>query len=98
MKQKLFLVFVILGIIIASGCTQGNAPASDKKSCTVDSDCVAASCCHPSDVVNKKYAPDCAAVSCTASCESILDCGCGKPVCINNKCEVQKTSSESWCP
>ena len=101
MKQKYFLALAILGIIVVSACIQeSNTPGSneDKKFCNIDSDCVPASCCHPNDVVNKKYTPDCTDIGCTASCESILDCGCGKPVCLNNNCEVQKISSESWCP
>jgi len=60
--------------------------------CNVDSDCVPASCCHSESVVNKKYAPNCDVIDCTASCEGPLDCGVGKPVCIDNKCQI-----ESFC-
>ena len=80
-----------------NGCIQQSNDI-DRKLCNIDYDCVPAQCCHSTDVINKKYAPDCAQGGCTASCESILDCGCGKPACINNRCEVQKISSESYCP
>ncbi len=69
----------------------------EEKYCEVDEDCVSATCCHASEVVNKNYAPDCSNIACTTVCQSILDCGCGKPICINNKCEIEKTN-ESYCP
>ncbi|MBU1202761.1 hypothetical protein KKH39_01830 [Patescibacteria group bacterium] len=56
--------------------------------CESDDDCVPATCCHPTRVVNKNYAPDCAAVACTFSCEGPLDCGAGHPACENNKCVI----------
>ncbi len=57
--------------------------------CDTGSDCVPAQCCHPSACINKDYAPDCSAVSCTASCEGPLDCGAGSCGCVNGVCVVE---------
>jgi len=62
--------------------------SSGNKTCAIDTDCVPATCCHPTEVINKELAPDCSAVLCTMSCETILDCGQGEPVCKNNICEI----------
>ncbi len=60
-----------------------------QKSCFIDSDCVPAQCCHPTDVVNKLYAPSCSSISCTEECrDGTLDCGSGKPSCVNSKCVI----------
>lgn len=59
-------------------------------SCVADEDCVPATCCHPTQVVNKQFAPNCRAIMCTMSCETVLDCGRGMPVCNNGTCEVKK--------
>ena len=57
--------------------------------CFRNDDCVPATCCHPTDVVNTSFAPDCADTMCTMSCETILDCGRAIPVCDNGKCVIQ---------
>ena len=62
----------------------------DAQTCTQDSDCVEAQCCHATGVVNKKYAPECQNVYCTESCEGPLDCGKGSPACENSKCVIKK--------
>lgn len=56
--------------------------------CNIAEDCVPAECCHPTTVVNKNYAPDCAAAPCDFSCQGPLDCGVGKPDCQNNRCII----------
>ena len=58
------------------------------KSCNTNDDCVRASCCHATDVINKEFAPDCSDVMCTMSCDTVLDCGQGEPVCNNGICEI----------
>lgn len=57
--------------------------------CTVDGDCVADKCCHATGVVNKEFAPDCSDAMCTMSCETVLDCGRGKPVCDGGVCGIE---------
>ncbi len=61
---------------------------ADLTSCQTDADCVAATCCHPTSVVNKNNAPDCTAIACDMSCQVPLDCGGAKIACQNNKCTV----------
>jgi|APSaa5957512622_1039677.scaffolds.fasta_scaffold648400_1 hypothetical protein len=57
-----------------------------EKQCSVDSDCVKATCCHAVDSVNKEHGPDCTGNICTLDCEpGTLDCG-GKVKCIENTC------------
>ena len=83
-----------------NGCENGacNTTTSDISFCQTDSDCVPASCCHPTDVVNRANAPDCTNIFCTEECqENTMDCGCGEPVCVNNQCEVAWTGNYDWC-
>ena len=62
--------------------------ASDE--CSVDGDCVPASCCHPNSCANKNSAPDCVSVKCTMECKlNSLDCGQGSCSCVNKKCAVK---------
>lgn len=61
---------------------------NDHKACETDTDCVPATCCHATDVINKNFAPDCSDMMCTMSCETALDCGRGKPVCKDGICEI----------
>ncbi len=68
-----------------------------KTFCTGDSDCIRASCCHPTSTINKDYAPNCKNTFCTADCSGPLDCGCGKPACINNQCDIKKLSGAGYC-
>jgi hypothetical protein len=57
--------------------------------CSANSDCVAASCCHPKTCVVKSGAPSCSKVFCTEECASgSLDCGQGSCACVENKCKA----------
>lgn len=67
---------------------QVSVNTNDLSSCQTASDCVAATCCHPTSLVNKKYAPDCAAIACDLSCQVPLDCGGAKIACENNNCTI----------
>ena len=67
----------------------GRNKAEDNKSCIVDEDCVPVACCHAAEVVNKEFAPNCDNKMCTMSCETVLDCGRGKPVCNDGVCEIE---------
>jgi putative hemolysin len=63
--------------------------SNSTKECSVNSDCVAASCCHASSCTSKENAPECSSVMCTMNCQSgTLDCGQGNCQCINNKCQA----------
>lgn len=65
--------------------------------CESDSDCTPSSCCHPTETVNKEFAPDCSGVACTLSCSGPLDCGCGVPSCENNRCTIKQANNEEMC-
>jgi hypothetical protein len=60
----------------------------DAQTCTIDSDCVPAQCCHPTGCVNQAAKPDCTAALCTMSCEGPLDCGAGSCGCTKGRCSV----------
>ena len=79
---KVIMVIFVLSSLLAS-CSS----IPKEKQCTVDSDCVAATCCHATDVVNKEFRPDCSSVLCSAVCEEgTLDCGQMVPSCIEGAC------------
>jgi len=81
--KKIIVGLLLMVSIFFISCA---APAAEQ--CSVDADCVPAQCCHPTGAVNKAYAPDCAAVLCTASCEGPLDCGAGEIKCVSNRCTI----------
>lgn len=56
-------------------------------SCKSDSDCVGATCCHPTSCMNKAYRGMCNLL-CTQVCQGPLDCGAGHCGCVNNRCTV----------
>lgn len=58
-----------------------------RRVCHRDSDCVPASCCHPTSCVPRQQRPDCSAVSCTQECRpGTLDCGQGYCDCQAGRC------------
>ena len=62
---------------------------AEEKQCSVDRDCIAASCCHSTSAVNKDNAPNCQGILCTASCEpNTMDCGQAKARCVEEICAV----------
>ena len=100
-KDVLAWVFLIIGLgfgvlLVLSIFNDYFFPKFDWKpgdptayTCTQDSDCVPASCCHPTDAVNKDNAPDCSGTMCTMNCEpNTLDCGQGEIKCVKNECIV----------
>src|SRR5271169_6654431 len=56
-------------------------PAAEQ-SCTNDSDCVPAECCHPGSCINKAYKHVCN-LMCTNVCQGPIDCGAGHCGCVN---------------
>ena len=99
MKNKWLLIVLLVVVSISIFVpTKPFKEKIDTKSCKIDSDCVPANCCHSTNVLNKANAPDCTKIDCTLECRSnTLDCGCGKPVCVNSKCEIAWTKNDSWC-
>ena len=82
MKKIIFLLGLLVGLLLV-GCV----PV--EKQCAVDLDCIQATCCHPSEAVNKDYKPNCGGVLCTAVCEpGTLDCGQGEIKCVSGGCKI----------
>jgi len=74
-----------------------NISLEGEEFCSEPADCVPAQCCHPSYLVNKRYAPDCSNTACTAVCGSILDCKQWVPTCENNTCGYRfETKDYVW--
>jgi hypothetical protein len=83
MKKRILIISLIALSFLAIACTP------QELQCEQDSDCVAAACCHASSAVNKEFAPNCAGILCSASCEpGTLDCSQGKVACVKNECQV----------
>ena len=91
MKKGLIIaivvVLIIAGLVLLLVSLKGEkAPGY----CSIDSDCVPASCCHQSSCVAKAQAPQCKGIMCIQVSEpGTLDCGQGSCTCENNKCEVK---------
>jgi hypothetical protein len=81
-KYLIILGFVLLSLFIIS-CTPS------EKSCSLDSDCLPASCCHAINAVNLENSPDCAGQLCTTECvPGTIDCGQGEIKCVSGSCEA----------
>jgi hypothetical protein len=81
--KKIWLMICIISTLFLISCT----PV--QKECEIDGDCVQATCCHPTDVVNTENAPNCNGIICTMECKpGTLDCGQGEVRCIDNKCKA----------
>ena len=77
-------IFLLIPLIFLVACS-----VPTEKVCSVDSDCIAAQCCHAADAVNKENAPDCSGMLCTMNCEpNTLDCGQGAVQCVSGSCEA----------
>jgi hypothetical protein len=74
---------------LAKGCYRNlnYCVLNSNSSCIDDSDCVGATCCHPTSCINKAYKGVCN-VLCTQVCQGPLDCGAGHCGCVNNRCTV----------
>ncbi len=76
----------MIGLFLIS-CIGSNVPL--EKQCSLDSDCVAASCCHANESVNKANAPKCGSIFCSMECvPRTLDCSQGKVKCVEKECKV----------
>lgn len=65
----------------------------DSLYCEEDRDCIAAQCCHPRSVVNRANGPNCLGVLCDDTCSGPLECGVGRPVCVDNACVIKSLTS-----
>ena len=83
----ILILIIILGFLIYFIAKEDNKNNIIKE-CVVDSDCVAASCCHANLCVSADKEPDCKGMLCSMECSGPLDCGAGACRCINGKCDV----------
>jgi len=95
-KKGLFygLLALIIVFFIFWALIKMRSPA-DLRYCKSDGDCVPATCCHPPEVVNIKYAPDCRGMVCTEICEGPLDCGAGRIECIDSECRIIPANAQN---
>jgi len=79
--MKKTIIFLLLASILIIGCEQ------EEVECMIDSDCVAATCCHADSCIAKENAPDCEGVFCSMECiPYTMDCGQGRCICKDHKC------------
>ncbi len=85
--NKIFLIVMLLMfLILINGCKED---IPEKIYCNKDSNCIPATCCHPSSCVNINYRPDCEGLMCSMECApETMDCGQGHCECAGNKCAV----------
>ncbi len=88
------MLTLLMLVIFMVGCAK-TIPIPENKSCSADTDCVPASCCHPNDAVNKDFMPDCSSTMCTMECvPNTLDCGQGEVKCVEKECKAVMQDSE----
>jgi hypothetical protein len=85
------LIFLLIAVIITMAIilTKPNTVTEtiSNVTCTSDSDCVPAQCCHASSCINNNYKGVCNLL-CTDVCSGPLDCNAGSCGCVNGKCSV----------
>ena len=87
--MKILFGILILSVILVSGIS--GCPTSSVE-CVADSDCVPATCCHPTSCVSADKAPLCGDVMCTMDCQpGTMDCGQGYCYCDSGKCNANLT-------
>mgnify|MGYP006929348154 CR=1 FL=1 len=96
MKRGQITIFVIIALVLIIGVValflskgEGVVIEDGGDECSIDADCVKATCCHASSCVNIENAPDCSGIYCSQECQpGTLDCGQGSCGCVNKKCEA----------
>ena len=86
----IIILLIIAFIVLLFYINKINNVDESSLECTNDSDCIAASCCHPDSCVSFDKKPDCSKVICSAECSGPLDCGLGSCGCVKNKCQIVK--------
>ncbi len=88
-SKRGMILFLLVGSFLLISCTTENVSIAPEKKCSLDSDCVKATCCHAKDAVNKENAPDCKGMICTTECvPETADCGQGEIKCVYGECKV----------
>jgi hypothetical protein len=79
------IILILLGIFYFQMKPIQSIPQN--QTCTQDSDCVGAQCCHPDYCINKNYKNACNLL-CTNICQGPLDCNAGHCGCVKGRCSV----------
>lgn len=84
-------LIILLAIVLAINNKKNNEIIEVVRGdlCSIDSDCVPSSSCHPTECVIKesvKERPD--GLICSSVCSGPLDCGAGSCGCVQNKCAI----------
>ena len=88
MKIYFLLILVFIAFLLVS-CSDGSSNIPEDKRCSVDSDCVKATCCHAAETVNIEFGLDCGKQMCTQECvPATLDCGQGEIKCVDGSCTI----------
>ena len=99
--KNFFLMSLAVGLLVGVGCgpiiDEGGPGALPGPVCYVDEDCVPNGCCgEASNAVHVTDAPSCRGISCTGTCpDNSVDCGCGIPICRDQRCTVARTVSST---
>ncbi len=86
----IILILIIITIVIYQLYLVKEVPP--EKYCEMDTDCVPNKCCHPTELINMKYAPVCDEDNfCSIAIEDVtkMDTKSWKPLCQRGICEVQ---------
>ena len=98
MKNKKLWIISILILVILFICAAANYKYlfyfMNRKYCDNDLDCVLVSYCHDTDVINKFHS---AGAGGCLNGVIVLDYGCDKSICMNNRCIVERNANYSWC-
>ena len=89
-KRRQIILGIIIGLLIIGILFYFNLNKQKVDGeCSIDSDCVPASCCHADVCVIKLNTPNCSGIFCTMECQPMtMDCNQGECRCINSKCKV----------
>jgi len=91
--MKIGVFIAILAIVIVASVIFIQRAGYNVKECNVDTDCIAATCCHASACVAKDKAPNCSGIMCTEECQAnTMDCGQGSCKCENHACLAKITN------
>jgi len=94
-NKKLFwiiiVLLIVLGILIYF-IVKNNTQENKNSECSVDSDCVVATCCHPDSCVSLEKKPDCKEILCSMDLSGPLEDGTGHCGCEKGKCSVVNVS------
>lgn len=87
----------LCALLLATGCGAllEEPPLEDAgRACTQESDCVPDGCCGlGTGATHRLDAPSCAGMTCSGMCpQNQVRCGCGMPICRDNRCSVAVAS------